>query len=90
MCAYSTLDGASPISPGSTGVWEIRKKQKISDRDRGKEKEDRKEKEGKVTKEVGEKLGEKSHNSNENTEDQAVYSPEGKKKPATRKVDVTI
>ena len=90
MCAYSNLDGTSPISPGSTGVWGVRKKHKTSDRDRRREEQDRKEKEDKMTKEIEEKLEVENQNSNENTGEQAVYGPEGKKKPATRKVDVTI
>lgn len=90
MCAYSNLDGTSPINPASTGVWGIRKKQKIADRDRKKDKEDQKDKEKKGQKELQETLSNNTHGVDNHPEEQAVYSSTGKKKPTIRKVDVTI
>ena len=90
MGAYSNLDGTSPINPVSTGVWGIRKKQKIADRDRKKEKEDQKDKEEKGQKEFHEKLSNNTHGIDNHHEEEVVYSSTGKKNPTTRKVDVTI
>ena len=89
MCAYSNLDGPSKISPASTGVWRVKKKQKISDRNKGNKKEDRKSGEEKEPEEFRETVKDKVK-SIDDTEEHGVYSSEGKKKSTVRKVDVKI
>jgi len=90
MDNFSSLNGASPISPASERVWKIQKKRKADDQDQRNKKRNLKKRKETEAKEVPVADEEKRDETGLDPEDEALYGTAKKRKRVSRKIDVTI